>query len=239
MLPMSDFQPIYSPPSVTDTKLGILYSFRRCPYAMRARLACTLFLPAQSLELREVILRNKPQELLVVSPKATVPVLLAQGGSLADPILVDESRDIMIWALDQAAEVLKTQYLPLHLQLEIEELIDENDGSFKWALDRYKYSDRFEESEEHYRKLGEVFLANLELRLEKTGYLFTPEMSIADISIFPFVRQFAHVDKQWFEQSSYPRLIQWLDILLKSELFASIMEKYKPWKKKEEAIFFP
>jgi glutathione S-transferase len=232
------------PDSLTNSTLGILYSFRRCPYAMRARLACTLFLPPESLELREVVLKNKPQELLDISPKATVPVLLVLGGPLATPILVDESRDIIRWALEkgtlgQATDAFKTEFLPLHLQLEIEELIDENDGSFKWALDRYKYSDRFEESEEHYRKLGEVFLAKLELRLEKTGYLFTPEMSIADISIFPFVRQFAHVDKQWFEQSSYPRLIQWLDILLKSELFASIMEKYKPWKKKEEAIFFP
>jgi glutathione S-transferase len=236
---MSDSQPISSLPPVTDTKLGILYSFRRCPYAMRARLACTLFLPAQSLELREVVLKNKPQELLEISPKATVPVLVALRESLADPVLVDESRDIMMWALDQAAELLKTQYTPLHLQLEIDELINENDGPFKWALDHYKYADRFEETEEYYRELGEVFLAKLEQLLEHNRYLFTPAMSLADIAIFPFVRQFAHVDKQWFEQSPYPRLIQWLDILLKSDLFASIMEKYKPWDKQEEAIFFP
>jgi glutathione S-transferase len=241
---MSDSQPISSLPPTTDTKLGTLYSFRRCPYAMRARLACMLFLPAQSLELREVVLKNKPQELLKISPKATVPVLLVNGGPLADSVLVDESRDIMRWALEkgtqgQATDTLDTQYIPLHLQLEIDELIDENDGSFKWALDHYKYADRFEETEEHYRKLGEVFLAKLEQLLEHNRYLFSPEMSLADIAIFPFVRQFAHVDKQWFELSSYPRLIQWLDILLKSELFASIMEKYKPWKKQEEAIFFP
>jgi glutathione S-transferase len=236
---MSDSQPISSATPPTNSKLGTLYSFRRCPYAMRARLACTLFLPAQSLELREVVLKNKPQELLAISPKATVPVLLALGGSLANPILVDESRDIMTWALDQAAEVLKTQYTPLHLQLEIDELIDENDGPFKWALDHYKYADRFEETEEHYRELGEFFLVKLEKLLEHNRYLFTPAMSLADIAIFPFVRQFAHVDKQWFEQSSYPRLIQWLDIFLESDLFASIMEKYKPWNKQEEVIFFP
>jgi glutathione S-transferase len=236
---MSHSQPISSLPPTTNTKLGVLYSFRRCPYAMRARLACTLFLPAQSLELREVVLKNKPQELLEISPKATVPVLVALRESLADPVLVDESRDIMMWALDQAAELLKTQYTPLHLQLEIDELINENDGPFKWALDHYKYADRFEETEEYYRELGEVFLAKLEQLLEHNRYLFTPAMSLADIAIFPFVRQFAHVDKQWFEQSPYPRLIQWLDILLKSDLFASIMEKYKPWDKQEEAIFFP
>jgi glutathione S-transferase len=231
---MSDSQPFSSLPPLTDTKLGILYSFRRCPYAMRARLACTLFLPAQSLELREVVLKNKPQELLEISPKATVPVL-----QLANLTLVDESRNVMTWALDQAANALKAQYVPLHLQLDIDELIDENDGTFKWALDRYKYADRFEESEEHYRKLGEAFLAKLEQLLEKKRYLFTSEMSLADIAIFPFVRQFAHVDKEWFEQSPYPRLIQWLNALLESELFASIMGKYKQWKEQEEIIFFP
>jgi glutathione S-transferase len=241
---MSDSQPISSLPPVTDTKLGILYSFRRCPYAMRARLACTLFLPAKSLELREVVLKNKPQELLEISPKATVPVLLVSGGPLIDSVLIDESRDIMQWTLEkgtqgQATDALKTQYIPMHLQLEIDELIDENDGPFKWALDHYKYADRFEETEEHYRKLGEVFLVKLEKLLEHNRYLLTPAMSLADIAIFPFVRQFAHVDKQWFEQSSNPRLIQWLDILLESDLFASIMEKYKPWNKQEEAIFFP
>lgn len=223
----------------TNSTLGILYSFRRCPYAMRARLACTLFLPTASLELREVVLKNKPQQLLDISPKATVPVLLISQGQLADVTLVDESRDIISWALDQAADAFKTQYLPFHLQLEIDELIDENDGTFKWALDHYKYADRFAESEEHYRKLGEVFLTKLELLLEENRYLFTPEMSLADIAIFPFVRQFAHVDKKWFEQSPYPRLIQWLSELLESELFASIMEKYKPWQIDSETVYFP
>jgi glutathione S-transferase len=215
-------------------QLGTLYSFRRCPYAMRARLACTLFLPPQSLELREVVLKNKPPELLAISPKATVPVL-----QLMDLILIDESRDIMLWALEQAAEECKTQYLPLHLQLDIDELIDENDGAFKWALDRYKYADRYDESEEHYRALGQVFLAKLEQRLEQNRYLFSDEMSLADIATFPFVRQFAHVNKTWFEQSPYPKLIQWLNKLLESELFNSIMEKYKPWQAGNEIVYFP
>jgi glutathione S-transferase len=241
---MLDSQPISSLSPVTDTKLGVLYSFRRCPYAMRARLACTLFLPPESLELREVVLKNKPQALLEISPKATVPVLLVSGGPLADSVLVDESRDIMQWALEkgtqgQATDVLKKQYLPLHLQLTIDELIDENDGPFKWALDHYKYADRFDESEEYYRKLGENFLAKLERLLEHNRYLFTQEMSLADIAIFPFVRQFAHVDKPWFEQSQYPRLIQWLNKLLESELFNSIMEKYKPWQVDNDAVYFP
>jgi glutathione S-transferase len=233
------------PDSFTHSILGILYSFRRCPYAMRARLACTLFLPPRSLELREVVLKNKPQELLDISPKATVPVLLALEEPLTNSTLVvDESRDIMLWAFEQGtqgqtADALKTQYLPSHLQLRINELIDENDGPFKWALDHYKYADRFEESDEHYRKLGEIFLAKLERLLEHNRYLFTPEMSLADIAIFPFVRQFAHVDKPWFEQSSYPKLMQWLNGLLESELFDSIMRKYKPWQVDNDAVYFP
>lgn len=150
----------------------------------------------------------------------------------------------MQWALEkgtqgQTNDALKTQYIPMHLQLEIDELIDENDGTFKWALDHYKYADRFEETEEHYRKLGEVFLVKLEQLLEHNRYLFTPEMSLADIAIFPFVRQFAHVDKAWFEQSQYPRLIQWLSGLLESELFVAIMGKYKPWQVDNDAVYFP
>jgi glutathione S-transferase len=232
---MSDSQPNHQ----LNPILGTLYSFRRCPYAMRARLACTLFLPPQSLELREVVLKNKPPELLAISPKATVPVLQLNNDSLLADSIIDESRDIMSWALELAPEAYKAQYLPLHLQLEIEELIDENDGPFKWALDRYKYSDRYDESEEYYRKLGEIFLRKLEQLLEQRRYLFTAELSLADIAIFPFVRQFAHVDKQWFEQSPYPKLIQWLKEGLESELFNAIMDKYKPWQAGHEKIYFP
>jgi glutathione S-transferase len=225
-------------PSTID-HLGILYSFRRCPYAMRARVACSLFLPARSLELREVVLKNKPPELIEISPKATVPVLQLKDGNV-----IDESRDIAFWALEQAAlydlsNKLNAQYLPSHLQVDIEELIDENDGSFKWALDRYKYSDRYEESEQYFRELGEVFLAKLEGLLTKNQYLYSKEPSLADITVFPFVRQFAHVDNIWFNQSPYPKLIQWLNKWLESELFTSIMKKYEPWKPSNETILFP
>lgn len=225
--------------STTKPLLGTLYSFRRCPYAMRARLACTVFLPKLSLELREVVLKNKPPELLAISPKATVPVLLLSGEQLTNKPVIDESRDIMLWALELSSGNLKSQYLPIHLQLDIDELIDENDGSFKWALDHYKYADRYEESEMYYRKKGEMFLAKLEKLLENNKYIFTTEPSLVDIAIFPFIRQFAHVDKQWFEQSPYPRLIQWLNEWLESELFLSIMDKYKPWQVDSEMTYFP
>lgn len=221
-------------PEAINNPLGILYSFRRCPYAMRARLACALFLPSQSLELREVVLKNKPAELIEISPKATVPVL-----QLANGKVIDESRDIAFWALEQASALIQAQYLPTHLHLDIEELIDENDGSFKWALDRYKYADRYEESEKHYREMGEVFLAKLERLLENNRYLLTNEMTLADIAIFPFVRQFAHVDKNWFLQSPYPKLIRWYSELVESELLKSIMEKYQPWQANNDSIHFP
>lgn len=219
---------------LSPQQIGILYSFRRCPYAMRARLGCALFLPKQSLELREVVLKNKPQQLLDISPKATVPVL-----QLSNLEIIDESRDILTWAVEQTTDTVQAQFVPFHLQLEIDELIDENDGTFKWALDRYKYADRYEESEEYYRKLGEVFLKKLESLLEKNRYLLATEITLADVAIFPFIRQFAHVDKSWFEQSPYPQLNAWLDELLESALFKSIMNKYASWHDQEEVIFFP
>ena len=198
-------------------------------------MACALCLPSNSLELREVVLKDKPQALLDISPKATVPVLhLSDDHSHGTSNVIDESRDIILWALNKAPSKLKTQLLPFHLQLDIEELIDENDGSFKWALDRYKYSDRYEESEQYYRAKGEVFLAKLEHLLTQNRYLFTSEMSLADIAIFPFVRQFAHVDKAWFENSSYIQLNQWLNGFLDSDLFTSIMTKYLQWKPQSE-----
>ncbi len=237
---MSDFETsTLHQNSPSNKLLGILYSFRRCPYAMRARLGCALFLPTQSLELREVVLKNKPQALLDISPKATVPVLQLIKDKCNDGTVIDESRDILNWALDQASAEMKLQFAPLHLQLEIDELINENDGSFKWALDRYKYADRYDEAEEHYREMGEVFLKKLEGLLEKNRFLLTQEMTLADIAVFPFVRQFAHVDKKWFKQSPYPKLILWYSKLLESELFKSIMEKHKPWDSKTTKLYFP
>lgn len=198
-------------------------------------MACALFLPPNSLELREVILKDKPQALLNISPKATVPVLhLPDDRSTGTSNVIDESRDIIMWALEKAPKELMSQFLPFHLQLDIEELIDENDGPFKWALDRYKYSDRYEESEQYYRIKGEVFLAKLEQLLTQNRFLFSSEMSLADIAIFPFVRQFAHVNKAWFTQSPYIHLNHWLNDFIDSDLFISIMTKHPQWKPESE-----
>lgn len=212
--------------------LPILYSFRRCPYAMRARLALAYALPDQALELREVVLKDKPEEMLAISPKGTVPVL-----QLSDQVL-EESLDIMMWALSQKTDQVWLPNDPETRQ-QILDLIEENDGSFKWALDRYKYADRYEESEEHYRSLGEVFLQKLNQRLVNNPYLMGESMTLLDAAIFPFVRQFAHVDKNWFEQCPYDELRVWLNRHLESELFLSIMPKYKQWHRDNELVLFP
>ncbi len=202
--------------------LPILYSFRRCPYAMRARLA--LNVANVTVELREVDLRNKPAEMLLASPKGSVPVLVLSNGRV-----IDESWDIMQWALhqhdpdnwlgenDSRVAVATT-------------LIIENDSVFKLHLDRYKYPDRYpEQSRDEHRAQGELFLQKLENQLCATRYLLDDDLSIADAGIFPFVRQFAEVDKDWFAQSPYAALRHWLNEWLCSELFSNSMKKYPVW----------
>jgi glutathione S-transferase len=196
--------------------LPILYSYRRCPYAMRARMA--LKYAGVAIEIREISLRDKPAHLLQVSPKGTIPVLV-----LPDGTVLEQSLDIMYWALQQRdidewllADSEQTQ-----------QLITENDTSFKQALDRYKYAIRFpEQSMEDYRSQGEAFLAKLEQRLTQTNFLMGEQVSLADIAIFPFIRQFSAVDADWFASTPYVRLKAWLSLLVESELFNSIMGKY-------------
>jgi len=203
--------------------LPILYSFRRCPYAMRARLA--LVYAGIAVEQREVALKNKPPELLAISPKATVPVLqLPEGQVLA------ESLDIMHWALAQHDPDHWLQY-PEPAQA----LIAWNDGDFKQQLDRYKYADRFpQHPASHYRQQGALFLAELENCLAGQGYLCSNHCSLADAAIVPFIRQFAAVDAEWFRLSGYDAVKTWLAKLLASALFASIMRKYPTWQQGSE-----
>ncbi|WP_283786034.1 glutathione S-transferase [Bermanella sp. WJH001] len=212
--------------------LGVLYSFRRCPYAMRARLAIAMCLAEHSVELREVVLKDKPQAMLDISPKGTVPVLqLSQN-------VIEESLEIMHFACAQNPPKRASLY-PEVLQNEMNELIAQNDGDFKWALDRYKYADRYEESEIFYRQKGEVFLAKLNQMLTEHENLFFDEASLADLAIFPFVRQFAHVDKRWFENSEYTYLNHWLNRWLNSDLFLHVMNKYKQWQPDADIVYFP
>ncbi len=182
---------------------------------MRARMA--LRYAGIALEIREIELRNKPLEMLKVSPKATVPVLVLNDGAV-----IDQSLDIMYWALRQHDA---DGWLKADSEL-TQQLIAENDGSFKQALDKYKYAIRFpEQSAEAYRAQGEVFLLKLEHLLSQSRFLSGDQISLADIAIFPFIRQFSGVDAKWFEAAPYPKLKTWLNALIESELFSSIMQK--------------
>ncbi len=195
--------------------MPILYSYRRCPYAMRARMA--LKQAGIPFEIREISLREKPSSMLNVSPKGTVPVLVQQDGTV-----LEESIDIVFWAL---GEQDPDSWLGVDLAV-IDELISANDNEFKFNLDRYKYPDRYPDlPQADYRAQGEVFLQRLENMLTENQFLMRESVSVADIVIMPFVRQFANVDRQWFDKAPYPKLRNWLNYLLEWEGFLSIMEK--------------
>lgn len=212
---------------MSDAALPILYSFRRCPYAIRARLAIAY--ARQQVELREVVLKDKPQEMLTISPKGTVPVL-----ALVDGSVIEQSRDVMYWALRLSdPDALLEGESPAATAA----LIDENDGQFKHWLDRYKYADRYpEHSAAEYRAEGEAFLRKLESRLQKSAYLSGDQIRIADIAVVPFVRQFALVDKPWFDRAPYPALQAWLERWLNEEVFIQMMKKHAPWRQGQARV---
>ncbi|MCH2108652.1 MAG: glutathione S-transferase [Polyangiaceae bacterium] len=198
-----------------------LYSFRRCPYAIRARLA--LGVAEVQYEHREILLRNKPEEMLLASPKGTVPVLV-----LSTTITLEESLEIMKWALSQndpqswrpstATEKSRTA-----------DLIQENDGPFKMHLDRTKYSDRYPPEElSHHRKKAEEFLGRLKRELTD-GFLVGGRWTLADAAIAPFIRQYRGIDIERFNRLPYPNLQSWLVDFLESQLFLEVMEKKPLW----------
>ncbi len=193
---------------------ALLYSFRRCPYAMRARLA--LRYAGVAVRIIEVSLKAKPAHMLALSPKGTVPVLCLGGR------VIDESLAIMQWALAQHdPDDWLLQGDPATLAL-----IAENDHGFKQHLNRYKYAERYpEQPMEQYRGDGELFLQKLEGLLADHDYLLAEHLSLADIAVAPFVRQFAHVDREWFAQTPYRRLQAWLQRFLESPLFIDVMAK--------------
>lgn len=206
--------------------LPILYSFRRCPYAMRARMA--LVLMGKTVRLREILLKDKPEEMLRASPKGTVPVLVLPGAGV-----IEESLGVMEWALEEGEGPLSPP------SVEMRALIAENDGPFKHHLDRYKYSTRYEgaEGSEH-RAAGVDFLGKLNERLGEKGQLFGGVPTFADYAIFPFVRQFRIADMGWFDAQGWPALHAWLAGHMGSPLFAAIMEKFPLWKETGEEILF-
>ena len=209
-----------------STALPVFYSFRRCPYAIRARLA--LAVSGVSYELREVALKNKPLEMLSVSPKGTVPVLVLPGGQV-----IDESLDIMRWALTQSDP---PGWLYRGSTDDVQALISANDGPFKHALDRYKYPNRYPVESRGdtasfvlaHRNAAAWRLQTLDARLEK-GWLCGDQAGLADMACLPFVRQFAHTDAAWFTAQPWPHLQRWLAEFEASELFKHVMGKYQPW----------
>lgn len=201
-----------------------LYSFRRCPYAMRARLA--LVSAAQPVELREIVLRDKPPAFLAASPSATVPCLVT-----SEQVL-DESLDIMTWALrrndpEQWLQMPKSGW----------DWIARADGPFKRALDRTKYASRYPSEDAAVQRLqAALFLADLDQQIDT--WIFA-QATIADYAILPFVRQFAFIDKLWFDQQPWPNLQAWLERFLISDMFQGIMQKYPKWQQGDPATPFP
>jgi len=213
----------------SKNNLPILYSFRRCPYAMRARMA--IHISGQKCELREVLLRDKPPSMLEYSAKGTVPVLILQDGKV-----IDESLDVIDWALNlndpddwqRSKDKEKTK-----------ELIKINDGEFKYHLDRYKYSKRYDnEDPEFHRKKCLKFIESINNELKNSEYIFDDNISYADIVLLPFIRQFRIADIEWFDSLPYDNLKKWLSSFLDSSLLNSIMKKYDLWKEGDKSIVF-
>lgn len=223
-------------PSLLRAEIGVmlpvLYSFRRCPYAMRARMAVAA--SQQPCELREVVLAHKPAELLQASPKGTVPVLV-----LADGTVIDQSLDIMLWALqarDPQHWLPNTQATWDHTRA----WIAENDGPFKQALDRYKYPHRYALPDGLvHRAEGSEFLQALDAVLRTQAYLAGPQFGLADAALAPFVRQFAHTDALWFSQQPWPGLQKWLEQFEQSPTFLRVMDKMPAWESGQAAVTFP
>jgi len=202
----------------------ILYSFRRCPYAIRARMVLSYM--EVSVELREVLLNERPQSLYKISSKGTVPVLLLKDGKV-----LDESLDIMQWAIKQGEQKLYEDKLN-----EQNQLIKYNDKKFKYWLDKYKYHVRYlEHSREYYQRKCSKTLEEYDMRLRENAYLMGDRIGLADIAIFPFIRQCANVDQNWFN-NKYPNLNRWLEIWKQSRLFKSVMMKYNQWRLGDELL---
>ncbi|MFL2980596.1 MAG: glutathione S-transferase [Methylophilaceae bacterium] len=194
-----------------------LFSYRRCPYAMRARMA--LVESKIEFDVYEISLRNKPQEMLSISPKGTVPVLRV------NELVLDESLEIMKWAYKNSKSK-QLNVLESDKQTTANKLIEINDGKFKDFLDCYKYFERYpNKSKQEHRENCYFFLDILEKRLKDTLFLINDERTFADISIFPFIRQFMNVDKGWFDESDYIKIKKWLTLLVESDLFKKIMVK--------------
>ena len=203
--------------------LPILYSFRRCPYAIRARMA--LILTSKKCELREIALNNKPEEMLRISAKGTVPVL-----EIPNQVL-DESLDIISWAIQshpESAHMFSTKE-----KLMSESLIQLFDSKFKYHLDRYKYASRYEADSYEHQEQCKNILENLELKIDPSPWIFGEKVSLLDISILPFIRQCKIANPKWFFGQNFKKVIALLDFFEASDLFIHAMKKFDLWDPQE------
>lgn len=202
---------------------------------MRARMA--IWVSQTPVELREVVLRNKPEDMVSASPKATVPVLVDTTG-----FVIEESLDVMLWALQRNDP---ENWISPNTRDEMLSLIGELDGPFKHHLDNYKYATRYAENEDvetfriQNRQSALDILSRQEQRLRQNRYLLGSKATLLDYATFPFVRQFANTDRDWFDQQDIPHLKTWLTGLTSSQLFMNCMEKYDPWQSGTKGIPFP
>nr|ANC57911.1 putative glutathione S-transferase [Colwellia sp. C1] len=216
----------------TDSTLPVLYSLRNCPYAMRARIA--IFKAQQIVMLRDIVLSNKPKEMITASPKATVPVLV-----LANGIVVEESLAIMLWALNETDPDDLLQSQNEHELSVMLNLIKSFDHDFKVCLEQYKCAKRYRESNIIECRIEcEQFIQTLENRLSRYDFLISNTESLADIALLPFIRQFARIERQWYLQSPYPKVRQWLNNYLQSPMFTKVMAKYPLWLDDHEVVLF-
>jgi len=209
-----------------------LYSLQHCPYAMRARLG--LMLAKQAVMLRAVVMKNKPPEMLALSVKGTVPVLLLENGRV-----IDESLDIMLWALTNNDPENLLLADDLEKAVEMRSLISRNDDEYIDCLEKYKYAKRKHQADEQLcRQNCEVFISELERRLSSHDYFMGDKPCLADYAIFPFIRQFARVDRQWYLQAPYPKLRCWLNRQLQQPMFTKVMTKFPLWLETHEEFLF-
>ncbi|PKI14229.1 glutathione S-transferase [Colwellia sp. 12G3] len=212
--------------------LPILYSLRNCPYAMRARLA--IFKAQQQVLLRDLVLSNKPAEMIAVSPKGTVPVLV-----LANGRVIEESLEVMLWALQETDpnDLLDCQNEGALSEMLL--LINEFDTDFKSCLEAYKCAKRYQEDNvAQCREVCQQYIKRVEQRLTEHTFLMSDKESLADIALIPFIRQFARIERQWYLQSPYPMVRQWLNSYLQSPIFTKVMAKHPLWVDEPQDVLF-
>ncbi|MFT6733830.1 MAG: glutathione S-transferase [Polaribacter sp.] len=215
----------------------VLYSLQHCPYAMRARIG--ILLSNQCVQLKAIVLKEKPDDMLLASPKGTVPVLVLKNEVGTHSTIIDESLDIMLWALKKSdPNNLLFSHQP-NMLAEMLSLISLFDTEFKSNLNQYKSAKRYHESNKlECRHASEKYINLLEQRLNQNQYLMGDTLSLVDFAILPFIRQFARVERQWYLNSPYPKLQQWLKSHLESSLFSKAMRKYPLWLNNHEVLLF-